>query len=194
MENLFTTNENGVSLAINNLETNCITNPNNKFGIDSEGNIHANSISLVNNDITIGSSNYLESEEIEPGLVKLKDNQALYGTIIEQRSNSNGTYIKFSDGTMICYSTKSYRATVTQKLNDYIYYGYVTLEDFPHEFASIPSVTYSHNTSTEIFAIQPYNIESITTTNPGGVYPIGPGIRNEPTDLYITVTAIGKWK
>lgn len=45
--NVFTKDENGVNIAVNNLDVSCITNPNNKFAIDSEGNITANSITLA---------------------------------------------------------------------------------------------------------------------------------------------------
>lgn len=47
--NVFTKDENGVNLSINNLEVGCITNQNNKFSIDTEGNITANSIQVANN-------------------------------------------------------------------------------------------------------------------------------------------------
>lgn len=57
--NVFTKDENGVNIAVNNLDVSCITNPNNKFAIDSEGNITANSITLVNS-----SNNPISYDEI----------------------------------------------------------------------------------------------------------------------------------
>lgn len=35
-------------------------------------------------------------------VIKFDNNTYLYGTIIETGSNSNGNYIKYSDGTIIC--------------------------------------------------------------------------------------------
>ncbi len=46
--NAFTKDENGINLDVNNLNVGCITNSNNNFSVDTDGNILANSITLKN--------------------------------------------------------------------------------------------------------------------------------------------------
>ena len=41
-------------------------------------------------------------------VIKLKNNTYLYGTIIEKGNNETGTYLKFSDGTLICYGKQDF--------------------------------------------------------------------------------------
>ncbi len=188
--NVFTKDENGVNLSINNLEVGCITNQNHNFSIDTEGNIVANSISTKEG---INLMNALEYEPYEGNTIKLKDNKELYGTIIEKGNNINGTFIKFSDGTMICYGTKQHTVKITQKLNESLYYGYIdSVSDFPISFKEPPTVFFSHHTIGSIFAIQPYKIETITKSQTGGVYPIAPKLITE--GVSISYFAIGKYK
>lgn len=46
-------------------------------------------------------------------VIKLKDNTYLFGTIIESGSNSNGNYVKYSDGTLIQWGTTNISTSST---------------------------------------------------------------------------------
>lgn len=61
-------------------------------------------------------------------IIKFKNDTHLYGTIIAKGSNSNGKYIKFSDGTLICRGQISCSTSAVNTL-------YSNEKDFPVEFA-----------------------------------------------------------
>ena len=61
-------------------------------------------------------------------VIKFKNNTHLYGTIIEKGSNSNGKFIKFSDGTAICRGNMNIS---TSAVNTF----YSNEKDFPIEFS-----------------------------------------------------------
>lgn len=69
-------------------------------------------------------------------VIKLKDNNYLYGTLVEKGSNTYGTYEKYSDGRLIQYGTVEAAASV----------GYATVT-FPIAFK---------NTSYDILANHKY--------------------------------------
>ena len=61
-------------------------------------------------------------------VIKLKNDTHLYGTIIAKGSNSNGRYIKYSDGTLICRGVIQCVISGLNTLNS-------AEKDFPVEFA-----------------------------------------------------------
>ena len=81
INNAFSKNADGTNLIINNASVNCISNPNNKFSIDSEGNIVAKSLTLLSSD-----SSELDFDEIfdkiyPVGSIYLSVNNVNPGTI-----------------------------------------------------------------------------------------------------------------
>lgn len=70
-------------------------------------------------------------------IINFKDGEgiiAVSGTIIEKGSNSNGEYIKFGDGTLICM-----HSSVTGNLNTIAHYTTYNWT-YPHQFISVPRV------------------------------------------------------
>lgn len=116
-------------------------------------------------------------------------------TVVDSGSNENGSWVKFYDGTMICRNTKSFEVTATNALGSALYYGYVAdIGDFPQAFIDRPDINFSLHTGSDIFAIQPYDISSVTKENAGGVYAICAQQRTSPVTIYISYIAVGKWK
>lgn len=63
------------------------------------------------------------------------------GVIVESGSNDNGSWIKFSDGTMICYkSTGEISMNITTPWGS-LYEGNVSLGNFPAEFIETPKIS-----------------------------------------------------
>lgn len=69
---------------------------------------------------------------------------SLFSAIIERGSNANGEYVKFADGTMICWATPLVVATTLNNANvgsfGWSYYSDNNLVNFPATFSSAPSV------------------------------------------------------
>ena len=62
------------------------------------------------------------------------------GVIVESGSNDNGSWIKYSDGTMICYkSTGEISMSITTPWGS-LYEGNVSLGNFPAEFIETPTI------------------------------------------------------
>lgn len=132
---VFTKDENGVSLDINNLNVNCITNSNQLFSVDNEGNITCKSIkSLENKNIEMDficdkiypvGSVYISVSNVNPSL--------LFGGVWEQfatgrtlvgmgkYTDGNGNWLNFDQ---IEQSVGEYYHKITQdELPDYYLRG-----------------------------------------------------------------------
>lgn len=110
-------------------------------------------------------------------------------TIIESGSNSNGTYIKYSDGTMICYNSKQVTEQVTSTWGALYVSQQVSLGTFPQAFINIPTLNVycSGNQSIMIVAAG-----AATTTDAGKIQLARADSATVTTNIgYI---AIGRWK
>jgi len=67
------------------------------------------------------------------------------GSIIETSTNTNGTFIKYADGTMICHRTATFPNIAMTSLLGSIYYygGALAGSPYASTFVSLPSVTLS---------------------------------------------------
>lgn len=147
----------------------------------------ARAIKFKNND-------YLDST----GIVH---NKVLLSTIIDSKtiydsgSNGNGSYIRFTDGTMIAYGTKTYSNVVST--TDYWSFTNRTPEDmfctFPIAFTVAPSVSMNF-TSSVSGCIGLYQTGASTTTRTGnyGVTVAKGSTANR--NIILDYIAIGKWK
>ena len=76
-------------------------------------------------------------------VIKFKDYTYLYGTIIEKGSNTNGYYIKYSDGTLIQWNHLSVtdQAINTQYGGTALYFGIRTIT-YPIPFYETASISF----------------------------------------------------
>lgn len=110
--------------------------------------------------------------------------------IIESGSNSNGSYIKFSDGTMICYMNKLYsNINITKAWGSMYETDPINLGNFPANFVNIPTVTATCTGGSTVF------IEAFTPseTSLGASWFARPSALAN-TETIISFIAIGKWK
>ncbi len=113
-----------------------------------------------------------------------------YGHIIEKVSNANGTAIKFSDGTMICF----FRKRVTDQPINVTYgslYEGVREWNYPVNFISTPTVICS-----EFFWGTGASWGSVRLTRENSCQLIGYDAypRPEGEVVQISAMAIGRWK
>jgi hypothetical protein len=116
--------------------------------------------------------------------------------LIETGSGTNGTYIKFFDGTMIC--TCSVTRTVTLNgVYGNLYganFGSIT---FPATFVSQPYVSWSSNNpdgNTRGHWVGTYNGITVSTTAVSGLHIYRHNSNEEASQIEVQVTAIGRWK
>lgn len=132
------------------------------------------------------------------GTLQDKNGNSLIPNAMEVVTNTNGTALKFPDGTMICYGEKNISCEITKTLGS-VYYGYVdNIAVYPVAFINDALVFFTHHTTGDVFAIQPYGYEKNINAGhnrkqyTGGVYPIC-GITGTQ-NFYVTWLAIGRWK
>ena len=110
-------------------------------------------------------------------------------TIIESGSNGNGNYIKFNDGTMICYGFRTNTITNNRtQVGGMWYTNQIDLGNFPVSFVEMPTIIL-HNLG--VFAILEHTDTS--SQNVGKVY-MGNGTQRTNVEQKTMFAAIGKWK
>ena len=104
-------------------------------------------------------------------------------------SNTNGNWIKYPDGTMICYKSVTDEVSFTTAWYD-LYSGTLDLGDFPQEFVDVPHVQLT-NSSISAAIVQNFVLLP-SKTYPGSIFLTRPF--SSESDVTIEVMAIGKWK
>ena len=134
-----------------------------------------------------GQSPYISATNLN----NLQDNveNAING-IIESGSNANGKYIKFSDGTLICYG----RAIMSFSIN--IAYGSVFRSDI--QSISLPYSFIDTNYVVTLQGIAPvhvcYAVDDDKSVNLFKFYPVGFVSQASVSSRNIGYMCIGKWK
>lgn len=118
--------------------------------------------------------------------------------IEESGSNANGSYIKFSDGTMICKGKKKFiDVAITAVWGNFYTSGdnILVFDDFAQDFSEIPIVTVapvSYDGSGGNFFVITNLSKSVSKKNAGG-FQVGRGTSGTHT-VILSYIAIGKWK
>lgn len=112
------------------------------------------------------------------------------GYVVESGSNANGSYIKFSDGTMICYRVTDVIAMNIDVAWGSLYEGSVDMGQFPANFTETPAISVSAFGSGML--IEQAGANS-TNRSWGLVTAVRPtAVQNVSARFYLI--AIGKWK
>ena len=115
---------------------------------------------------------------------------------IESGSNANGNWIKYSDGTMICYREVTGSKNINTQWGSSLYYADITTEyTFAQEFISPPSVqlTVSPTSSTTFWQGYGDEVPIVTTTSYKNFALIRP-TSVSGVGYRVKIFAIGKWK
>ena len=144
-------------------------------------------IPVVDSSVSTSSTNAIENGAIT----------TYVNSVVESGNNTNGNYVKYIDGTMICWQRKSVSIAVSTAEGNLFKSADIQLDNFPVEFYSVPTVnfTFTNNTWTLLGIGRGSTDSSTSTTNPGKVFiyrstSTGSGF----VTLYINVIAIGRWK
>lgn len=123
--------------------------------------------------------------------IKLKNNTFFNGEICDMGTNNNGTYIKWANGLMICYGTKTLsnisvrtqwgNLCVSSKKDGY---------EFPYDFITSPIVLYSLESIYTCWVMA----SSISTKNKSASYYLVTSGGLDLASGNINYIAIGKWK
>lgn len=111
-------------------------------------------------------------------------------SIIETGTNSDGSWIKYNDGTMICYITKEYNnVNITNSWGSVYESDRIQLGNFPQQFINIPTITANCVRGLSVF------LEALSPTNTsiGETWFMRP-VSQSNTSSTISFIAIGKWK
>ena len=142
---------------------------------------------ISNNDSAIGNLANL-STPVKDNLVN-----AINSTVVESGTNSNGTYIKYDNGIMIC--TKTVEGSVDLKEQYYTYFyhtadnKYFNLGDYAMSFIERPicNITFRGGNAQWIGAIQ-----NQSATHVGDLHILT--VTSKTAGAYYDIIAIGRWK
>ena len=152
----------------------------------------------INEDLYIGNTN----KQLKDLLVPVHDAYSTSTTdtyscnyingIIKSGSNENGRYIKFADGTMICYKTIIVSGiNITNKWGSlYENSSDILLGNFAQTFKEKPTVNLTKSDGHGCF-IQVH--DQISTTSVGRCY-VASATSRSNASLTFEITAIGRWK
>ena len=116
------------------------------------------------------------------------------GVIVESGSNDNGSWIKYSDGTMVCHRTFSITLDCRQQWGNL----YVAIDDniinFPQEFIETPFVIRDLLTSSSASCwLINYSMPYITTKIYKN-FSIARATSSDSVPIQLNLLAIGRWK
>ena len=111
-------------------------------------------------------------------------------TAFDSGSNANGSYMKFPDGTLICWKNLTVSGTFSAWGNVFISDA-MSLGSFPYTFYAVPAVTVTpRNTDTAGSVV---NLNNVSTTSCGEVR-CQRGTTLGTSQFTFSIIAIGRWK
>ena len=111
-------------------------------------------------------------------------------SVVERGSNDNGSWIKYSDGTMICYkSTGEINMNLTTSWGS-LYEGTINLGNFPTEFIETPTISVTSFGSGMLIEQGGIDASKTSWGNITGVRP--QSVTGAKARFYLI--AIGRWK
>lgn len=129
----------------------------------------------------------------------LQDNiETAINSVVESGSNTNGYYIKYADGTMICWQREQFdNVQITNAQGNLYQSGAITPKNYPVAFVGEwPAVSRDIESSTwAVFGFGQHNTSGTSLTNPGSFTVFrGSSTGTGNVTLVVRTIAIGKWK
>ena len=147
-----------------------------------DGKTNATVLGILDASVIVGHTS-------SPLLLRGSDNAPRYNgvALVESGSNSNGSYIKLIDGTMICYHTKNINVACTSQWGQ-LYEGGAAIGNLPSTFTSTPIVMVTNTAPDGYF-------EGIQDTTKSTWGTLRMAIPTSSTRTFkVNLLAIGRWK
>lgn len=125
---------------------------------------------------------------VQNGETKKVAVDTILNAVIETGSNENGSYIKYFDGTMICYGTVTETINIST-LYEGAYFGAITDKSFAQQFITAPVLTLGIKQNNSLLSSTIVNVTNSTF----GVY-IWKSATKSNVSVTINYQAIGRWK
>lgn len=111
-------------------------------------------------------------------------------------SNENGYYIKYDDGTLICWNRITYSESVAVTTSSGALYrsnAITPFPNYPYTFIEAPAVSFEYLSDTGNHFLWIVKANSATATAPRGIYLFCPTSAT-CSDVVLSYIAIGRWK
>ena len=159
----------------------------------------------LNNNMFSGSYNDLTNKPTIPTMATTKGTSTTNGYsqsyindnvgVVDSGSNSNGNWVKFSDGTMICYRTITGSTSLTATWGSIYYKEITTTYSFAKTFTAAPCLHLSIvATGNNGCWLGTYNGMTITASSFKNFAILRPSAADGSVAYNLYVVAIGKWK
>lgn len=141
--------------------------------------------------VNLDNNIILKSENVEYNNDTLKNT---LDKIIESGSSSYGSWIKYSNGIMICYGSKDVTLDCSQAWGNLFVGRYQNYISFPQEFIDIPLLQiHTRSTTNASSWLISYDSTAVSKSNFYEV-DIARATANSSVPIRITFIAIGRWK
>lgn len=141
-----------------------------------------------------GTGDMLRSQ-YDPGDVVFDAGGISAYTNIESGSNSNGSYVKYPDGTLICTKTITNTSSFNVPIGNLFYSGFpVNAGDWAHAFIDTPTADFSITSSSWASFIIGTIGSQVTSTSTGTRLIVSPAQTAASQTANYCVTGTGRWK
>lgn len=115
-----------------------------------------------------------------------------HGVIVESGTNSDGNFVRWSDGTQICYKTIKIRTAITEAWGSIFCSPLIELGQWAKSFIKAPSVSATSGLSNYYTWLS--NVAGTKAVDVGHLYLLRPDKASQENDYSISVVGFGKWK
>lgn len=113
-----------------------------------------------------------------------------FSDIVESGNNSNGSWVKFSNGFMICNMSRSFDLQfITAWGSMYELPERISLGNYPQKFVGLPTLSVTAIDNAAVIE----SINNRTNTTIGNINLMRP-VYNSSVSVLLHITAMGKWK
>lgn len=115
-------------------------------------------------------------------------------TINSSGSNANGSFIKYEDGTMICYNKQTFNTVISTGSGVLFVSSNLSFSNYPAAFTELPVVTLNVVRGGSSYPFYVFKTNETTLTTPPTIRIANSASVVSARDYVVDYIAIGKWK